>query len=124
MAKILVIDDDLDLGDVISLVFELRRPDDVVLKAMDGESGIQLVRDESPDVIILDIGLPGIDGFEVCREIRRFSRVPVIFLTVRYTPEAMELARQVGGDDYMTKPFDSQELLKRVSALLEPPSGE
>ena len=115
---------DVDLVDVISLIFELNRPDDVVLTAMDGESGIQLVRGENPDVIILDIGLPGIDGFEVCREIRRFSRVPIIFLTVRHNPEAVELARQVGGDDYVTKPFDSQELLKRVSALLEPRIGQ
>ena len=82
------------------------------------------MRDESPDVVILDIGLPGMDGFDVCREIRRFSRVPVIFLTVRSTPEALELAREVGGDDYMTKPFDSPDLLKRVSALLEPLSGK
>ena len=123
MAKILVIDDDLYLGDVITLVFELNRPDDVMLRAMDGESGIQLVKDEGPDVVILDIGLPGIDGFDVCRGIRRISRVPVLFLTVRHTPEAVELARQVGGDDYMTKPFDSKELVERVSALLEARSG-
>lgn len=124
MAKILVIDDDLYIGEVVSLIFEPNRPDDVILKAIDGESGVQLVGAESPDVVILDIGLPGIDGFEVCRVIRRFSRVPIIFLTVRSTPEAVELARQVGGDDYMTKPFDSKELVKRVSALLEPRSGE
>ena len=82
------------------------------------------MRDESPDVIILDIGLPGIDEFDVCRRIRQFSRIPVLFLSVRSNPEAVELARQVGGNDYMTKPFDSKELVERVSALLEPRSCE
>lgn len=124
MAKILVIDDSFEVIDVISRLFEMRRPEDVILTARDGESGIDMVETESPDVVILDIGMPGIDGFDVCREIRRFSSVPVLILTVHNTPEAMQLARQVGANDYMIKPFSAEELLQHVVAAIESPADK
>ena len=123
MAKILAIDDDSDVLDVISVLFELKRPNDIILTAPDGNSGIQMAKAENPDAVILDIGLPDVDGLEVFREIRRFSRVPVIFLTVRDDPKAVQLGQEVGADDYMTKPFSAEKLLERILTLLGSPTA-
>ena len=119
MVKILVIDDDPDVADIVSIIFELRWPDAVVMPAGDGETGVEMAKAESPDIVILDLGLPGIDGFEVCRQIRRFSQVPVVILSVRDTPEAMALGKEVGANDYVTKPFNPNHLLERVQAVLQ-----
>ena len=81
--KILVIDDDPDIVEAVSLTFEMRWPDSNIVSALDGDTGIQMVDTERPALVILDIGLPDMDGFTVCQEIRRFSDVPVIMVTVR-----------------------------------------
>lgn len=127
--KILVIDDDPDIVEVVSLTFEMRWPEAVTVSANDGTSGIDLVEIESPDIIILDIGLPDMDGFEVCKEIRRFSDAPILMLTVRDKEADVVKGLQMGADDYVTKPFKHIELLARVQAVLrraqmEPVSAE
>ncbi|MBI2855860.1 MAG: response regulator transcription factor [Chloroflexi bacterium] len=127
--KILVIDDDPDVVEVVSLTFEMRWPDAVTVSANDGSSGVDMVEIENPDIIILDIGLPDMDGFEVCREIRRFSDVPIVMLTVRDKEADVVKGLQLGADDYVTKPFKHIELLARVQAVLrraqmEPVSSE
>ncbi len=127
--KILVIDDDPDVVEVVSLTFEMRWPEAVTVSANDGTSGIDLVEIESPDIIILDIGLPDMDGFEVCKEIRRFSDAPILMLTVRDKESDIVKGLQMGADDYVTKPFKHIELLARVQAVLrraqmEPVSAE
>ncbi|MBI4297669.1 MAG: response regulator transcription factor [Chloroflexi bacterium] len=127
--KILVIDDDPDVVEVVSLTFEMRWPEAVTVSANDGTSGIDMVEIESPDIIILDIGLPDMDGFEVCREIRRFSDAPIVMLTVRDKEADIVKGLQLGADDYVTKPFKHIELLARVQAVLrraqmEPVSAE
>ncbi len=127
--KILVIDDDPEVIEIVSLAFEMRWPEAVIASASDGETGLQMVETEGPDVVILDIGLPDTDGFKVCQEIRRFSDVPVIMLTVRDREADIVKGLQIGADDYITKPFRAIEFVARVQSVLRrthlvPTSGE
>jgi two-component system response regulator VicR len=116
--KVVVIDDAPDIVEVVSLCFQLRWSGTDVLPAYNGTTGLELVETESPDIVILDINLPDMDGFQVIREIRRFSQVPVIMLTVK--GEDVDIARglELGADDYMVKPFSHIELIARVEAVL------
>ena len=111
----LVIEDDLDVFEVVSLSIEMRWTDANVLNAPTGELGLHMARTEEPDVVMLDIGLPDIDGFEVCARIRGFSDVPIVMLTVRDTREDVIKGLDLGADDYIVKP---EELLARVNAIL------
>jgi len=116
--KALVIDDAAEIADVVSLCFQLHWSNATVLSAQDGTRGLELVEAESPDMVILDIGLPDMDGFEVLREIRRFSQVPVIMLTVRGEDTDVARGLELGADDYITKPFSHIELVARVRAVM------
>ncbi len=116
--QVLAIEDDPDIVEVVSLCFELRWPGTKVLSASAGEVGIDMVRSNNPDMTLLDIGLPDIDGFEVCSRIRTFSDVPIVMLTVRDDRKDIIRGLEVGADDYITKPFKSVELLARVNAVL------
>lgn len=89
----------------------------------DGESAVELVRSEDPDVVLLDLGLPGIDGVEVCRRIRAFSGVYVVMLTGRDEEVDRLMGLTIGADDYVTKPFSSRELIARLHAMLRRPRG-
>ncbi|HEX5038897.1 MAG TPA: response regulator transcription factor [Candidatus Limnocylindria bacterium] len=116
--KILVIDDEPDVIESVRLGFTLQwREVDVIGVAM-GEPGLDAVERELPDLVLLDIGLPDIDGFEVLRRIRAFSDVPVVMLTAH--DESMDKVKglELGADDYVTKPFNHLELMARVKALL------
>ena len=115
---VLVIEDDLEVLEVVTLILETRWPGVTVSHSNDGELGVQLARTEEPDVIILDIGLPGIDGFEVCSRIRAFSYTPILILTVRESPEDIAKGLDLGADDYIVKPFRPAVLLARVNAVL------
>ena len=116
--KVAVIEDDPQIREVISLCFKLCWPEVSVVLAPGGEEGVKLVKTESPDAVILDIGLPDIDGFEVLARIRHFSSVPVIILTVR-SDEADEFTGlELGADDYIVKPFNPRELIARVKKVL------
>jgi two-component system KDP operon response regulator KdpE len=121
--KVVVIDDAPDIVEVVSLCFQLRWSGTDVVPAYDGTKGLELVETESPDIVILDINLPDMDGFQVIREIRRFSQVPVIMLTVK--GEDVDIARglELGADDYMVKPFSHIELIARVEAVLRRSRG-
>ena len=116
--KILVIDDDPEVIEVVSLAFEMRWPDAVIVSTLDGDSGLQMIETEGPDLVILDIGLPDIDGFKVCQEARRFSDVPIIMLTVRDKEAEIVRGLQVGADDYITKPFKPLEFVARVQSVI------
>lgn len=89
-----------------------------VVEAADAESAARLLRDESPDLMILDLMLPGMDGFELCELVRSHSTVPILMLTAREQRDDKVRGFELGGDDYLTKPFDPVELLARVKALL------
>ena len=112
--NILVIEDDIDVFEVVSLSLGMRWPDANILNAPTGELGLQLAGTEEPDVIILDIGLPDIDGFEVCSRIRGFSDVPIVMLTVRDNREDIIKGLELGADDYIVKPFKPEEMLAEL----------
>jgi DNA-binding response OmpR family regulator len=115
-ATILVVDDE---PHVVRLVIANLEPSGYkILTATDGQQALQVVQDESPDLVILDIMLPKMDGYEVCRRIREFSPVPVVMLTARSAEVDLVHGFDVGADDYMTKPFAANELLVRVRAVL------
>jgi len=121
--KVVVIDDAPDIVEVVSLCFQLRWSGTEVLSALDGTKGLELIEAENPDIVILDVNLPDMDGFSVIREIRRFSQIPVIMLTVK--GEDVDIARglELGADDYMVKPFSHIELIARVEAVLRRSRG-
>lgn len=114
--KILVIEDDRNICELIGLY--LKKEGCRVFYAHDGSSGLNLVRQESPDLIILDIMLPVINGLDVCRLIRQHHTIPVIMLTAKDTSEDKIAGLDTGADDYVVKPFDPNELCARVRALL------
>ncbi len=121
--KVLVIEDDPGIIEVVSLCFQLRWSGTTVISADNGNKGLELVETESPDVVILDIGLPDVDGYQVLREIRRFSDVPVLMLTVRGEDTDVARGLELGADDYITKPFSHIELIARVQAVLRRAQG-
>ncbi len=116
--KAAIIEDDLSIINAVNIAFEFRWPDVRLVSAMTGLEGVELVRKESPDVLILDINLPDISGFEVLKKIRQFSDVPVIVLTVRSDDSDVLKGLETGADDYITKPFNYLTLLARVKAVL------
>jgi two-component system OmpR family response regulator len=116
MAKILVIDDDARIRDIVR--FALAREGFGVVEAEDGAQGLALAGQEAPDLIVLDIMMPELDGTEVCRRLRRDSRVPIIFLSSRDEEIDRVLGLELGGDDYVAKPFSPRELVARVKAVL------
>jgi DNA-binding response OmpR family regulator len=117
--KALIIEDDRGIMELISLGFQLRWPGADIVSAELGEKGVEMVETESPDIVILDINLPDIDGFEVLRQIRLFSDVPIIIVTGRAIEEMDKVkGLELGADDYLTKPFGHTELLSRVKAVL------
>ena len=121
--KVLVIEDDPGITEVVSLCFQLRWSGTNLISAVNGTKGLELVEAENPDVVILDIGLPDIDGYQVLREIRRFSDVPVIMLTVRGEDTNVAKGLELGADDYIAKPFSHIELIARVQAVLRRAQG-
>lgn len=114
--KVLVADDDADLRELIA--FTLAQAGYLVVKAADGAAALRLFAAESADVVVLDINMPGLSGFQVCEAIRGRSRVPVMMLTVRGEEGDLVRALDLGADDYLTKPFSPRTLLARIRALL------
>jgi DNA-binding response OmpR family regulator len=117
--RALVVDDEAPLAEVVASY--LRRENFEAHVAVDGPGALALAREVDPDVVVLDIGLPGVDGFEVCRQLRVFSDAYVIMLTARDTEVDTVVGLAVGADDYITKPFSPRELVARVRAMLRRP---
>ncbi|OEH85517.1 DNA-binding response regulator [Desulfuribacillus stibiiarsenatis] len=115
--KILIIDDDLNIHEVLRLYFA--REDYQLVFAENGSLGLDRFRQEKPDVVILDIMLPIINGWEVCQLIRKDSNVPILMLTSKDTSEDKLMGFDYGADDYVIKPFDPKEIVARVRALLK-----
>lgn len=125
---ILLVDDESDIGEIVSLYltgegFQFRQ-------AADGRGALQMVQELSPDLILLDVFLPDVEGFELCRQLRVMTDAPIVFLTCKDTEMDRIIGLSVGGDDYMSKPFSPLELIARVKAhlrrnrMLRRPSAE
>lgn len=117
-AKVLIVEDDLEIIESIILSFKIHWADAEVCYALRGTKGIEMAQSLSPDIIILDLGLPDISGYEVLKQIRLFSSVPTIILTVRSQEEDIVRALDGEANDYVVKPFRQKELLARVRAQL------
>ncbi|MEM9130993.1 MAG: response regulator transcription factor [Actinomycetota bacterium] len=117
MTSVVVVEDEADIADLLALYLE--REGWRVHIAGNGRDGLETIRARRPDFVILDIGLPGdLDGFGVCRELRQTSDVPVLFLTARDDEVDRILGLEMGGDDYVTKPFSPREIVARIKAVL------
>ncbi|MFC1870554.1 response regulator transcription factor [Chloroflexota bacterium] len=116
--KVLLVEDSPEIMKGISLTLKLRWPDAVVIAANNGAKGIRVAETESPDIVILDINLPDMTGFEVLENIRLFSDVPVIILTVREDEVDQLRGLEMGADDYIIKPYSPANLLSRCKAVL------
>lgn len=114
--RILVVDDEKPIVDI--LVFNLKKDGYEILEAYDGETALKLALEEKPDLVLLDVMLPKMDGFTVCRKIREQSNVPILMLTAREEEVDKVLGLELGADDYITKPFMVRELMARVKANL------
>lgn len=114
--KILIVDDDANIAELISLYLIKECFDTKIV--YDGEEAITQYREYQPNLILLDLMLPGIDGYEVCREVRKTSAVPIIMLSAKGEIFDKVLGLELGADDYMIKPFDTKELVARVKAVL------
>lgn len=114
--KILIVDDDPSISELISLYLEKEMFD--TMCAEDGEEALRIFPDYKPNLVILDLMLPGIDGYEVCRRLRSISSIPVIMLSAKGETFDKVLGLELGADDYMIKPFESKELVARVKAVL------
>ena len=115
MMKILVVEDDLSLSDV--LAFTLRRAGYEVVTAFDGVAALELWQAEKPDLIVLDLNLPKMDGLAVCRHIRSQAQTPIIILSVRSGDEMVVQGLELGADDYVVKPFSPNQLVARIRAV-------
>ena len=114
--KVLIVDDDENISELISLYLEKEQFDTET--AADGEEALKIAKVYDPDLILLDIMLPGMDGYEVCQQIRKEKDTPIIFLSAKGEIFDKVLGLKMGADDYIVKPFDSNELVARVSAVL------
>jgi DNA-binding response OmpR family regulator len=123
-ARILVVDDEPSVTDL--LAYNLRKAHYDVVIATDGSQAMQLAQESDPDLILLDLMLPEIDGLDVCRELRKTSRVPIIMITARGEEIDRVVGLELGADDYVSKPFSVRELLARIKAVLrraQPPEA-
>ncbi len=116
MRKVLIVDDDPNISELLRLYFE--KDGFMVANCLDGETAYQAFLDASPDIVILDLMLPGRDGYDVLRDIRKLSNTPVIMLTARGETLDKVVGLELGADDYVHKPFEPKELLARVKAVL------
>jgi len=114
--KVLIVDDDRALADVVA--FTLRREGFQIVQAYDGEAALQRWNEELPDLVVLDVNLPRLDGFAVCQRIREQSDTPILLLTVRGDEDDVVHGLGLGADDYVTKPFSPRQLVARAQAVL------
>jgi DNA-binding response OmpR family regulator len=114
--KVLIVDDDRVLADV--LAFTMRRAGYEIIQAFDGETALQYWAEDRPDLIVLDVNLPKLDGFAVCQYIREQANTPILLLTVRDEEDDIVHGLELGADDYITKPFSPRQLVARAQAVL------
>lgn len=116
--KILLVDDEKEFVKILSVAFEVYRPGYCLLAAHTGEEALAIFEEERPDLVLLDVVLPDLDGFEICKRIRNQGDVPIILVTARGREEDVIKGLSLGADDYITKPFGHRELMARIDAVL------
>ena len=114
--KVLIVDDDTNICELLRLYLEKEGYSTVI--ANDGEEAVEAFKNNSPDIILLDVMLPKLDGWQVCREIRKTSQVPIIMLTAKGETFDKVFGLELGADDYVTKPFESKEVVARIKAVM------
>jgi len=114
--KVLIVDDEKNIVDILK--FNLKKEGFETIEAYDGEQGLEMALNQNPDLVLLDVMLPKMDGFEVCRKVRQSSSVPILMLTAKEEEVDKVLGLELGADDYITKPFSPRELMARVKANL------
>lgn len=114
--KILVVDDEEGIVEFVEI--NLRRAGFDVIKGYNGTEALRKIREDSPDLVVLDVMMPDMDGFEVCKEVRRFSMIPIIMLTAKAEDRDKITGLELGADDYIPKPFNPEELIARIQAIL------
>ena len=122
MSKILVVDDELNICELLKLYLE--NEGYTVFTANDGQAAVTAFQQKAPDLVLLDIMLPKMDGWQVCREIRKVSNIPIIMLTAKDETFDKVLGLELGADDYVVKPFDAKEVVARVKAVLRRTQGK
>ena len=120
--KILIIDDEAKIVEICQDY--LNAAGFQVVTSLDGMAGLEKARNEKPDLILLDLSLPGIDGLDICRELRRETKIPIIMLTARVEETDKLIGLEIGADDYITKPFSPREMVARVRAVLRRVQGD
>lgn len=120
--RVLVVDDDSNICELLRLYLEKEGYE--VTVANDGKSAVDTAKELEPDIMLLDIMLPGLDGWQVCREIRKFSNMPIIMITAKDETFDKILGLELGADDYVTKPFDAKEVIARIKAVLRRTVGD
>lgn len=120
--KILIVDDEESIVELLE--FNLSQAGFKIMSTKDGYEGLQLAKQEKPDLIILDIMLPGLDGLEICRLLRKETSTPILMLTARKTESDKVIGFELGADDYLTKPFSPRELIARIKAVLRRTGNE
>lgn len=123
MNRILLIEDDREIRDMICRFFQMKKDNIIVDTAENGEEGICKAFENQYDLLLLDVMMPRLDGFEVCREVRRYSDIPIMFITARTTQEDMLTGYSLGCDDYIIKPFPLPVLYEKVKALIKRSKG-
>lgn len=119
--SVLIVDDDVKLVELLELYFQ--KDGFVVYTAYDGLAALKTARDKQPDILMLDLMLPGMDGWDICRTLRRDSEVPILMLTARDEESDRLVGLEIGADDYVTKPFSPKEVVARVKAILRRTKG-
>jgi len=115
--RVLIVEDELDIAELVELL--VTRAGYAVTVASTGEEGLTALEETGADLILLDLRLPGMNGWEVCRRVRETSQVPIIVVSAYIRPQDMEASRSVGADDYVTKPFSGKDLVARIGTLLQ-----
>lgn len=123
MNRILLVEDDREIRDMICRFFQMKKDNIIVDTAKDGEEGLEKIFENQYDLLLLDVMMPCLDGFEVCREVRRYSDIPIMFITARTTQEDMLTGYALGCDDYIIKPFPLPVLYEKIKALIKRSKG-
>lgn len=123
MNRILLVEDDREIRDMICRFFQMKKDNIIVDTAKGGEEGLEKIFENQYDLLLLDVMMPCLDGFEVCREVRRYSDIPIMFITARTTQEDMLTGYALGCDDYIIKPFPLPVLYEKIKALIKRSKG-